>query len=299
MESMVKKIMMTLIIVLLLSVVVACNGQEPAASSPPTAIKDFNYSKSPVSTNFKVSDLTIDPVEIRPGEELVITAQLTKIIDTEDSYTAELKINGITEAVEDVSIGLGEIKPLNFKVSRDESGTYKVALGSLTGTFIVVNPTNLAQTGSNENTTSDLISAPDFIGLDVVTNESISLKQFKGSMVLLNFVNYGCSSSLNQIVSAQLFVIRDTLKQRNDVVPLSVFCGCCPPDLLRDFATKNNFNWPWVLDVDNTIVPQYIDFLTEYGYPTLIIIDDNQYIRDAASYCDFFTLGTKLDEVSR
>ena len=164
---------------------------------------------------------------------------------------------------------------------------------------MVVNPAVIIKTGGDKNATSGLTIAPDFVGLDVVTNQSVSLTQFEGSLVLLNFVNYGCSSSLNQIVSAQLFVIRDLIKQRDDFVPVSVFCGCCPPELLRDFATKNNFNWPWILDVDNTIVPKYMDFLTEYGYPTLIFIDDGQYIRDAASYCDFFTLDATINKVSR
>lgn len=288
---------MMLIILSLLFAVTACSSREPVASSPPTTVRGFNYTESPASSDFVIDDLTIDPVEISPGNELVIATQITKVVDNEDSYKAELKINGVTEAVEDVSIDFGETRSLDFRVSRELPGTYRVDLGDHSGTFLVVASPVLTQTGSNEVDNHDLTSAPGFIGLDVVTDGTVSLSQFKGSTVVLNFVNYGCSSSLNQIVSAQLFVIRDLLKQRNDLVPISVFCGCCPPELLRDFATKNNFNWPWVLDVDNTIVPQYIDFLTEYGYPTLVFIDDDQYIREAAGYCDFFTLDTKIDEI--
>ena len=138
--------------------------------------------------------------------------------------------------------------------------------------------------------------APGFTGIDVVTNEMISLDQFKGSTILLNFVNYGCSTSLNQIVSAQLMVIRDLRKQRDDFIPISIFCGCCPPDVLRQFATQNGLTWPWILDTDYSIVQNYYPYLRENGYPTLIFIDKNQNISEVTGYCDFFTLTTKIDE---
>ena len=142
-------------------------------------------------------------------------------------------------------------------------------------------------------------TAPGFTGIDVVTNETVSLDQFKGSTILLNFVNYGCSTSLNQTVSAQLMVIRDLRKQRDDFIPISIFCGCCPPDVLRQFATQNGLTWPWILDTDYSIVNSYYEYLKEHGYPTLIFIDKNQDINMVTGYCDFFTLGTKIDETSQ
>lgn len=154
---------------------------------------------------------------------------------------------------------------------------------------------NPTQPDSPKSTTPNPTIAPDFTGVDVVTNETISLTQFKGSVILLNFVNYGCSSSLNQIVSAQLLAIRDLSKQRDDFVPISVFCGCCPPDVLREFALQNGLSWPWILDTNNSILPQYADYLREYGYPTLIFIDEDQHIREVTGYCDVSTLGIKID----
>jgi hypothetical protein len=109
-------------------------------------------------------------------------------------------------------------------------------------------------------------------------------------------VNYGCSSRLNDIVSAQLLVIRDLSKQRKDFIPVSIFCGCCSPVSLREFATQNSLTWPWILDIDNSVIRQYTDYLTEYGYPTLVFINKDQYITDVTGYCDFFTLDAKLDE---
>jgi len=136
--------------------------------------------------------------------------------------------------------------------------------------------------------------APDFTGVDVVTGRTVSLGQYEGTTVLLNFVNYGCSSSLNRIVSDQLLAIRTLSDQRGDFIPLSVFCGCCPPDVLRDFAEQNGMTWPWVLDVDNTIVRLYQDHLRQYGYPTLVLIDSGRLISEVAGYTDLDTLDAMI-----
>jgi len=143
------------------------------------------------------------------------------------------------------------------------------------------------------------IAAPDFTAVDVVTGETISLGQFNGSTILLNFVNYGCNPSTNKIVGAQLLAIRELREQRDDFVPISVFCGCCPIDVLRDFAKQNELTWPWILDTDYSIVREYTRHLRKYGYPTLIFIDKEQQIREVSGYCDVSTLAVKIDQTSQ
>lgn len=141
--------------------------------------------------------------------------------------------------------------------------------------------------------------APDFSGVDVMTGDPISLSQYRGTTVLLNFVNYGCSASLNQIVGDQLLVIKALADQRDDFAPLSVFCGCCPPEVLRDFAEQNNFEWSWLLDLDNAILRQYYDYLVQYGYPTLVLIDKDQRVIEVAGYTDLDTLDAMIDGLSQ
>jgi hypothetical protein len=111
-------------------------------------------------------------------------------------------------------------------------------------------------------------------------------------------VNYGCNPSLNDKVDAQLQAIKQLSQQRTDFVPLSVFCGCCSPDVLRQFAKQNSFNWPWVLDTNYTIAPQYAKFLKMYGYPTLIFIDSNQAINDVSGYTDLAGLSDKINKIT-
>jgi len=137
-------------------------------------------------------------------------------------------------------------------------------------------------------------AAPDFTGVDVVTGRTVSLSQYEGTTVLLNFVNYGCSSSLNQTVSDQLLTIKTLSNQRGDFVPLSIFCGCCQPDVLRNFAEQNDLTWPWILDTGNTIVRLYYEYLRQYGYPTLVLIDGGQGVSGVAGYTDLDTLDAMI-----
>jgi peroxiredoxin len=137
--------------------------------------------------------------------------------------------------------------------------------------------------------------APDFTGVDVVTGQSVSLQQFKGKTVLLNLVNYGCSPEINTAVNAQLVAIRELARQRDDFIPVSVFCGCCSPETLRQFAKSNDLNWPWLLDTGNSIVPKYSGYLAQFGYPTLIFIDKDQIITDASGALTLAELGARLD----
>jgi len=127
----------------------------------------------------------------------------------------------------------GITQQLSFVVPTDAPGKYKVTWGESTGEFAVI--------GADKTDTGNVAGnaiAPDFTAVDVVTNQKITLSQFKGSMVLLNFVNYGCDPSLNNIVSKQLLAIKALKNQRTDIMPVSVFCGCCPPEVLREFAKQ-------------------------------------------------------------
>jgi len=151
--------------------------------------------------------------------------------------------------------------------------------------------------GEEATVSGEEVFAPDFTGKEVLTGDRIELKDYTGEVVLLNFVNYGCSSGLNERVSSQLIEIRGLTEERDDFIPVSVFCGCCPEDVLRDFTTEENFDWPWILDTENTIVPRYSEYIQDYGYPTVVIIDQDQNIRYVGGYTDASALSDKIDEL--
>ena len=139
--------------------------------------------------------------------------------------------------------------------------------------------------------------APDFSSVDVVTGETISLNQYSGNAILLNFVNYGCNQRTNEIVSEQLLIIKSLKEKRDDFIPISVFCGCCPVETLRNFANQNGLSWPWLLDSDYSVVNKYSAYVNTYGYPTLLFIDKNQQIVEFSGFYDEDALSLKIDEM--
>jgi peroxiredoxin len=140
--------------------------------------------------------------------------------------------------------------------------------------------------------------APDFTGVDVMTGQTVTLGQFKGQTVLLNFVNYGCNPSLNRVVSEQLLAIRQLYGERTDFVPFSVFCGCCSPEALKEFATNNGLQWPWVLDTDGSIIAGYSALVGEFGYPTLVFIDKDQKMTEITCAVSQADLSARLDRAA-
>ena len=96
--------------------------------------------QKPSPPDFRLSNLEINPTEVNIGENVVVTAKLTNIGGSQGSYTAELKIDGITNQAEKLIISAGTDYMLVFKVSKGLPGTYKVALGDLSGQFTVKEP---------------------------------------------------------------------------------------------------------------------------------------------------------------
>ncbi len=290
-----RQIILLFIFIVLIGIVTACSATE-------VSVPEQTAGKAPSEVlAFETTELAINPAEVNPGVEVIITAQVINTGDTEGIYTAGLLIDDITTATTEVTLAAGANQLVSFAGSMSAPGTYKVTWTELVGEFLVPRLTGEVVVVEDEpmESSGSKIAAPDFTAVDVVTGEMISLGQFNGSTVLLNFVNYGCSPSLNQVVSAQLLAIRDLKEARDDFVPISVFCGCCPPDLLREFAEENNLIWPWILDTDYSIVQKYTRYLREYGYPTLILIDKEQYIREVTGYNDVRSLDDKIDEASK
>ena len=288
-----------LVIVLLafVGLVQACTG----SSTPQVNSQTTTKWAPPAPSAFETAELAINPAEVYPRVEVIITAQITNTGDTEGTYTAGLRLDDNTVATKETTLAAGTSQPVSFVGAVATAGTYKVTWAELVGEFLVPRLTGELVVVEDELTESSdsKIAAPDFTAIDVVTGETISLGQFNGSVVLLNFVNYGCNPSTNEIVGAQLLAIRELREQRDDFVPISVFCGCCPIDVLRDFAKQNKLIWPWILDTDYSIVRKYTRHLRKYGYPTLIFIDKEQHIREVSGYCDVSTLAVKIDQTSQ
>ena len=90
--------------------------------------------------SFSVSEVSVSPDEVGPGEETVVSAVVTNTGGTEGSYTVVLSVDGVEEEIRDVTVGPGASEYLAFAVSRGEEGSYDVDCNGVSSSFTVVAP---------------------------------------------------------------------------------------------------------------------------------------------------------------
>jgi len=96
--------------------------------------------QKPSPPDFRLSDLEINPTEVNVCETAVITATLANTGGSQGNYTVELKIDGVINQVQKLTVPEGANCMLCFKVAKGLPGTYKVTLGNLSGQFVVKEP---------------------------------------------------------------------------------------------------------------------------------------------------------------
>ncbi|GAI66797.1 unnamed protein product, partial [marine sediment metagenome] len=94
----------------------------------------------PAPAAFSVSYLSVSRLEVEPGETVTITVFVANTGGESGSYTVVLKIDGVKEAEETVTVAAGESQDVSFSVTREEAGRYTVAVDGLSGSFTVVAP---------------------------------------------------------------------------------------------------------------------------------------------------------------
>jgi uncharacterized membrane protein len=87
--------------------------------------------------DFRVTNLSVTPSEVSPGEKVTILATVSNIGGSAGSHTVVLKINGVTEATKTVTLESEESTTVSFQVTRDQLGSYNIELDGLTDTFTV------------------------------------------------------------------------------------------------------------------------------------------------------------------
>jgi peroxiredoxin len=283
-------------LLLVISILMAACSESKVAVLPTTTIQ-----VTPPPGVFKIESLAVNPSEINAGVPTLVTAKVNNTGAVDESYQGSIRIEDSTASAlptfmgsDIVTIPAGKTQLLSVPLTLRNPGNYRVAWDGVSQD-LKVNPQDVS---SPAQAAVGPVTAPDFTAVDVVTGKKISLSQYKGKPVLLNFVNYGCNPQTNQVVGAELMGIKQLQSQRSDFIPVSVFCGCCPPEVLKQFAKENNLNWPWILDSDYSITRGYAGYLRQYGYPTLVFVDKDQLIVDTAGYLNPAALNTKLDNLT-
>jgi hypothetical protein len=94
----------------------------------------------PSPASFIISDLKISPTSVKPGEQITIAATVANSGGSQGSYKAVLKINGIDEAEQQVTLGPKEKQEVTFTTSKETAGSYDVTIGDTSGSFKVSMP---------------------------------------------------------------------------------------------------------------------------------------------------------------
>ena len=89
---------------------------------------------------FSVGDLVVDPAEAMPGDDVVISAEVSNIGGMSGSYTVAVDIDGVLEATQSVVLAGGASRNVSFTVSRDRPGSCVVRIGDNVGGFSVTAP---------------------------------------------------------------------------------------------------------------------------------------------------------------
>jgi len=93
----------------------------------------------------KLSDLKVNMEQANPGEEVVVTTLISNTGGSPGNYIAELKINDAIEQADKVILPPGVDYIFAFKITKNDPGTYTVAIGDLTTQFTVLEPIQTIQ----------------------------------------------------------------------------------------------------------------------------------------------------------
>lgn len=86
---------------------------------------------------FSLSKLSIIPAEVKPDAPVTIGVSVANTGGTEGSYDMVLKVNGVKEAEQSVTLAAGKSETVNFTVSKKEPGSYSVEINGQSGSFTV------------------------------------------------------------------------------------------------------------------------------------------------------------------
>jgi hypothetical protein len=90
---------------------------------------------------FSLSELTVSPSEVEPGEAVTVVVTVTNTGGTGGDYSLILEVNGEYEESTDVAIAAGETVSVSFTLSKEQPGTYTLSVNGITASFEVTEPT--------------------------------------------------------------------------------------------------------------------------------------------------------------
>ena len=87
-----------------------------------------------------VAYLNIDPMQVLPNQEVIVSANVCNQGEEDGTKTATLMVNGNAEQSQSVGVSGGACKQVVFRTSQPIPGTYQVSIDGMTGQFSVLAP---------------------------------------------------------------------------------------------------------------------------------------------------------------
>jgi len=90
-----------------------------------------------IPAHFTISNLVIAPERAKQGAAITISAIVTNTGEVNGTYSVVLRIKGIAEGIEEITLSANESKRVDFNITKDTPGFYQVDLEGITGRFVV------------------------------------------------------------------------------------------------------------------------------------------------------------------
>jgi PKD repeat protein len=100
---------------------------------------------TPEPAKLGVSYLHIDPLQVLPGQEVTVSANVCNNGEERGTRTISFMVNGEAVESQSVSVSGGACQQVTFTVARAVPGAYQVAIDGMTGQFSVVAPRTVTQ----------------------------------------------------------------------------------------------------------------------------------------------------------
>jgi len=100
-----------------------------------------------------VSYLLIDPLQVLPGQEVLVSGNICNQGEERGSKTVSLMVNGVAEQSQTVGVSGGSCQQVSFRLSRAVPGTYQVAIDGMTGQFSVLAPRTVTNNVPSQQST--------------------------------------------------------------------------------------------------------------------------------------------------
>lgn len=112
----------------------------PTAPATPIPPPEETPAPAPKAASFLVSGLSISPAEVTTGSSVTIAFLVTNNGELSGTYTLSLKVDGVEEGTEQVTLEGGASKKVIFTSTKNSVKTYSVVVDGLSGKFTVKEP---------------------------------------------------------------------------------------------------------------------------------------------------------------